>query len=293
VNHENTNIEPSLTHPISQLATESQCRSDAFYYWCDEIRLPHKPFYHRKLWEYAYILQCLAEAGMMAPGRNGLGFGVGKEPLVALLAARGCQMVATDLEQDEAIKQGWATTGQYAATLESLNDREICDPAKFPSRVKYRPLDMNNIDGDLVDFDFVYSSCAFEHLGSIELGLRFVENSIKCLKPGGIAVHTTEFNVNSKEETIDNNQTVLFRRKDIDLLVERLRANGHELEINFFAGDGPIDRHIDVPPWSETHLKIQLAQFVTTSIGLRIRKGQPRKRKSFFDQLRSIRKLAA
>jgi len=117
------NDEPNLTNPVSQMATEAQCRSDAFYYWCEETRLPHEPIFHRKLWEYAYILQCLSEAGRMSPGRRGLGFGVGQEPLVAVMAARGCSVVATDLDSEEATKQGWAGTGQYGATLEALNDR--------------------------------------------------------------------------------------------------------------------------------------------------------------------------
>jgi SAM-dependent methyltransferase len=266
------NDEPSLINPVSQMATEIQCRSDAFYYWCDETHLPHEPIFHRKLWEYAYILQCLSETGMMSPGRRGLGFGVGKEPLVAVMAARGCDIVATDLDIDEATKQGWAGSGEYAATLEALNDRGICPAARFASHVIYRVADMNKIDADLVGFDFVYSSCAFEHLGSIDLGIEFVKNSLKCLRPGGIAVHTTEFNVFSNDATIDHQQTVLFRRQDIDRLAAELHSQGHEIVLNYNAGSGPFDRHIDVPPWSGIHLKLQLEQYVTTSLGLLIKK---------------------
>ncbi len=264
--------EQSLTNPVSQMATEAQCRSDAFYYWCEETRLPHEPIFHLKLWEYAYILQCLSEAGMMSPGRRGLGFGVGQEPLVAVMAARGCSVVATDLDSEEATKQGLAGTGQYAATLEALNDRDICPPERFASKVSYRVADMNKIDADLVGFDFVYSSCAFEHLGSLKLGLQFVKNSLKSLRPGGIAVHTTEFNVFSNEATIDHQQTVLFRRQDIDGLAADLRSQGHEIVLNYNTRSGPFDRHIDVPPWSGIHLQLQLEQYVTTSLGLLIKK---------------------
>jgi SAM-dependent methyltransferase len=266
------NDEPSLTNPVSQMATEAQCRSDAFVYWCQETRLPHPPIFHRKLWEYGYILQALSEAGMMSPGRRGLGFGVGKEPLVAVMAQRGCEIVATDLDLEEATKQGWASSGQHAATLEALNDRGICPRDRFAALVKYRIADMNKIDADLVGFDFVYSSCAFEHVGSIELGLQFVKNSLKCLRPGGIAVHTTEFNVFSNDATIDHQQTVLFRRQDIDRLAADLTSQGHEIVLNYNTGSGPFDRHIDVPPWSGIHLKLQLEQYVTTSLGLLIQK---------------------
>jgi len=254
------------------MATEAQCRSDAFVYWCQETRLPHPPIFHRKLWEYGYILQALSEAGMMSPGRRGLGFGVGKEPLVAVMAQRGCEIVATDLDLEEATKQGWAGSGQHAATLEALNDRGICPRDRFAALVKYRIADMNKIDPDLVGFDFVYSSCALEHVGSIELGLQFVKNSLKCLRPGGVAVHTTEFNVFSNDATIDNQPTVLFRRQDIDTLAADLASQGHEIVLNYNAGSGPFDRHIDVPPWSGIHLKLQLEQYVTTSIGLIVKK---------------------
>ena len=129
---------------------------------------------------------------------------------------------------------------------------------------------MNKIDPDWVGFDFVYSSCAFEHVGSIEQGLQFVKNSLKCLRPGAIAVHTTEFNVFSNDATIDHQQTVLFRRQDIDRLAAELRSQGHEIVLNYNTGSGSFDRHIDVPPWSGIHLKLQLEQYVTTSLGLLI-----------------------
>jgi hypothetical protein len=131
---------------------------------------------------------------------------------------------------------------------------------------------MNKIDPDLVGFDFVYSSCALEHVGSIELGLRFIKNSLNCLRPGGVAVHTTEFNVFSNDATIDNQPTVLFRRQDMDTLAADLISQGHEIVLNYNPGSGPFDRHIDVPPWSEIHLKLQLEQYVTTSLGLIVKK---------------------
>lgn len=152
--------------------------------------------------------------------------------------------------------------------------------------MSYRVADMNKIDPDLVGFDFVYSSCAFEHVGSIELGLQFVKNSLKCLRPDSIAVHTTEFNVFSNEATIDHQQTVLFRRQDIDRLAADLTSQGHEIVLNYNTGSGPFDRHIDVPPWSGIHLKLQLEQYVTTSLGLLIQKAS--QIKSFFNHIQTF-----
>jgi len=61
---------------------------------------------------------------------------------------------------------------------------------------------MNAAPSDLSDFDFCWSASAFEHFGSIDQGLAFIERIIECLKPGGRAVHTTELNVSSNDDTV-------------------------------------------------------------------------------------------
>ena len=131
---------------------------------------------------------------------------------------------------------------------------------------------MNAISEDLTGFDFVWSSCAFEHLGSIERGLAFVTRAMRCLKPGGIAVHTTEFNLSSNGPTVESRDLSVFRRQDIERLVRELEAAGHRVwPLNLNPGNGPVDRYVDVPPYrSEPHLKLRLDRFVITSIGLAI-----------------------
>ena len=131
---------------------------------------------------------------------------------------------------------------------------------------------MNNIPSDLRNFDFTWSSCAFEHLGSLEHGLRFVLRQMDCLKPGGFAVHTTEYNVSSNRETVDETQTVLFRRQDIERLVSDLRDDNHVIDVDFTTGRTPADLHVDEPPFTETHLKMRMSGFATTSAGLIIEK---------------------
>jgi hypothetical protein len=133
---------------------------------------------------------------------------------------------------------------------------------------------MNHIPDDLKDFDFNWSSCSFEHLGSIEKGLAFVRNQLKTLKPGGWAVHTTEFNASSNDETFEGENLVLFRQRDIDRLVQGLRSEGHFVEeMDYSFGWHPLDYKIDTPPYIQTpHLKLQLVNFVCTSIGLIIQK---------------------
>lgn len=264
---------PRLRDPISQACTQAQMDEPTFGFWCAAIG--EVPRYHRKQWEFCYIAQALARNGMLAPGLHGLGFGVGSEPLAALFAQRGVTILATDLEQTEAQALGWVDTDQHAASKAALNTRALCAPEAFDRLVDFRVVDMNDIPEDLAGrFDFCWSACALEHLGSIALGLAFIENSVECLVPGGVAVHTTEFNCSSNKKTLDNASTVLFRKIDFINLSARLRARGHFIDMTFDLGNQPLDTYVDTPPYSdENHLKLALADFVTTSFGIIVRKG--------------------
>jgi SAM-dependent methyltransferase len=265
---------PQTPPPLlkSSLCKQEQLESPRFRHWAEELRDPFK--LHRKLWEYCYITQALHERGLLEDGRRGLGFGVGREPLVSYFASRGCEVVGTDLDPERAASAGWTQTGQHSSGLEAMNDRAICDPARYRSHVSFRVVDMNDIPPDLGGFDFTWSSCSLEHLGSIEHGIRFLERQMDCLKPGGVAVHTTEFNVSSNRETLDPNPSVvLFRRRDILALARRLRSRGHHIELDLSQGTRIADRFVDVPPYSgEYHLRLEWDRFVTTSIGLIITK---------------------
>jgi hypothetical protein len=180
--------------------------------------------------------------------------------------------VATDLGTEQARAAGWTDTDDHAGGLTRLNDYGFCPPDQFEQRVAYRDLDMNAIPGDLRDFDFTWSSCAFEHLGSLASGMDFVVNQMECLRPGGIAVHTTELNVSSDTDTITEGGTVLYRKRDVEDLVRRLRADGHRIAYDLSEGTRTEDRHVDVPPFSNTHLRTTLGEYVTTSVALVIQK---------------------
>ena len=262
----------------SCVCREAYYRLPLFRWWCDRLHEP--PKYHRKLWEYVYICQVLHERGMLAPGMRGVGFGVGKEPLAALFASRGAAILATDMDADAAREAGWLGSAQHAgAELDALNERGICEMQKFRSAVRYRNVDMNAIPDDLAGFDFCWSSCAYEHLGSLEHGLAFVRKAMNVLRPGGIAVHTTEFNLSSNEHTAATGPTVLFRRRDFEALGATLTADGHMVApFDFETGHEPVERYVDLPPFAlEPHLRLRLpfgvASYITTSIGVIVVKG--------------------
>lgn len=275
--------QPSLMAPDWQLCTASQFREPLFGDWRRTIRRPFAM--HRKAWEWTFILQVLQQHSMLQPGRHGIGFAVGREPLVATLAAHGCSILATDAPLD-AVDTQWVDTDQHASSLATLNEAGICEPATFAENVSFRPVDMNEIPTDLRGFDFLWSSCAMEHLGSLEHGIHFVCSAMDCLKPGGVAVHTTEFNLNSDELTLETPTASAYRKQDIERLYLRLAAEGHVLpRLNFVTGSEPEDFHVDLPPYSTEipagftspiHLKLlwhdTMISLVLTSIGLFARK---------------------
>jgi hypothetical protein len=116
--------EPTLSDPVSQLCTEAQMAEPVYRYWCEVIW--ESPCKHRKQWKYCYILQALHGAGLMQNDARGLGFSVGREPLAAVLAERGCHVVATDMDPKLAAHAGWTDTNEYAVEFAQLNDRGFC-----------------------------------------------------------------------------------------------------------------------------------------------------------------------
>lgn len=268
----NTSLVYDFGKRRSELCKAMDMNAAWYRRWCDE--LSEKPGFHRKQWEFVYIMQALWERGCIEPGKMGLVFAVGREPLPAMFAKYGCSILATDILPEEGVKKGWGDSSQLCFGVELLNDRGICEPDKFKKLVSYRAVDMNAIPVDLHDFDFNWSSCSFEHLGNIEKGISFLKDQLKTLRPGGWAVHTTEYNISSNDETQDNNDTVIYRKKDIDEIVSSLRNEGHFVEeTDFSLGGLPEDFIVDTEPHDQKiHIRLQVGKYVVTSIGLIIQK---------------------
>ncbi|HZH50254.1 MAG TPA: hypothetical protein VEZ16_00080 [Microvirga sp.] len=231
---------------------------------------------HRKIWEFAYIAHHLERMGALGPGKRGLCFGAGEEPLPAFFAKRGSHIVATDAPA-EIVLGKWIETAQHSDNIGKLAKPEIIDNKLFTERVTFEPCDMNAISPHLKEFDFCWSACCLEHLGSLRHGLDFIINSVeKTLKIGGVACHTTELNLSSNEDTLESEHMSLFRRRDLEELIEDLRRRGHEvLPLVVTPGATPIDHYIDLPPYlNDPHLKLRLGGFVSTSVGIVVRRGR-------------------
>jgi SAM-dependent methyltransferase len=267
----NTSLTSDFGKRRSELCKAKDFHSAWFRRWCDE--LSEKPNFHRKQWEFIYIAQALWERECLIENKGGLVFAVGNEPLPGLFAKYGCSILATDIQPETGIERGW-NNGQLCFSAEQLNNRGLCPEEKFNRLVAYKPVDMGNLPPDLVGFDFNWSSCSFEHLGTIEKGFQFLKNQLTTLKPGGWAVHTTEYNISSNDETQDNNETVVYRQRDIEKIANELRSEGHFIEeLDYSLGGLPEDFKVDLHPYKQdVHLRLQIDKYIVTSIGLIIRK---------------------
>lgn len=260
--------EPNLETITSQVCTSRQFTEATYDRLCLEIA--QDKLRHRKQWEYIYILRALEQLCVLLPGSSGLGFGCGKEPLAAVMAKRGVDVLCTDVAPIQSGDAYWGATNVRDYFYEG-----ICSWTQFEKHVRFRPVNMTSIPGDLGIYDFLWSSCALEHLGSLQHGIDFVLAANKYLRCGGIAVHTTELNAEGDEDTYESTELSLYRKKDILRMKELVERQGNTfLPLNFNMGSEELDQYVDVPPYSrDKHLKIRIAEkYVTTSIGFVILK---------------------
>jgi len=208
---------------------------------------------HRKHWEYYYIVSNLRKHMELKPGLKGLVFGAGKEILPSYFASLGIQITATDKTDGT----GWDHNGQHSKNKEDLYFPEVIHQNIFSAMVQFESCDMNDIPEKYYDqFDFVWSTCSLEHIGGLKQGLTFIDNSIKCLKPGGVAIHTTEFNLSSNDNTINAIDVCFYRKKDLEYL-----ENKYEFKFNYnfdFSDNREDNRYIVV----------DMLGYLFTSIGL-------------------------
>jgi hypothetical protein len=179
-----------------------------------------------------------------------------------MFASKGAKILASDLPGGEATP--WMAGGQWAG------EEQI-----WPPGVTFTLVDMNAIPPVLRqgNYDFVWSACALDHLGTLKAGLDFIKTTIECLKPGGIAVHTTEYNLSSHNKTVESGGVVLYRESDLQSLMNEVVAQGHLMEMDLTHGVDPWDFFMPREPEKEPHLCMRYDGFVTTSVGIVIQRG--------------------
>jgi hypothetical protein len=274
---------PDFDHVVSQAVSAAQFAHPAFDRLCrivypTNVNLPWgeapagRP--HRKVWEYVYVLRAAEQHGLLRNGLRAIGFGVGHDPIPAVLAAQGLSVLATDRDAAEGDSGTWAATGQHLSSLRAISMPEIVPADVLERQVTIRYVDMNEVPDDLGTFDLVWSCCALEHLGSPRAGLDFVLRTLDLLRPGGVSVHTTELELTPRSDTADYGHLAVYRIVDLDELAREVRRRGFVMETNWYVSmETAADRWIGRHPYDDpAHLKLVVGESLSTSVGLLIRR---------------------
>jgi len=171
---------------------------------------------HRKIWELTYIMHIVNTMKLCTSDlQRGYVWAVGQEPLPSYFANLGCRITGSDMPETETSKIEWAATGQHSSNKDGMYHANLISSKEtFDRLVDYRAENMNFLPPDIYGkYDFTWSTCSLEHVGSISLGQRFIMNSMDILKPGGLSIHSMEFTLSSLEDTVETGSTVLWRKK--------------------------------------------------------------------------------
>jgi len=171
--------------------------------------------FHRKAWEFAHAVYGLRKLGRLPPDAVALGVGSGHEPILYFLANKIRKVIATDIYE-----------GDFAAGHGSpymLDYPEMFAPFHFrKDHLQVLVMDGRKLDFADNSFDFVFSFSSIEHFGGHKEATTAMCEMFRVLKPGGIAVITTELILNKLGRAWG-----FFRRKGIKLIF--LGATGFDL----------------------------------------------------------------
>jgi hypothetical protein len=112
---------------------------------------------------------------------------------------------------------------------------------------------------DLSTYDFIWSSCSLEHLGSLELGEQFIYNSLKHLKPGGVCPHD-EYNAQSILHR--EKGAVSFIANEISSVLSRNYANKVSRWLDFTREHALWCDCRRTTLYRDVHLKLRLDDYI-------------------------------
>ena len=194
--------EGTLKAPVSQLCTRRQLGEPACRNWTRQLGLAPATL-SLDAWERAYIQRVLDRYDVSRPGARGLGIGGLGDPLAEAIAVTGPRL-----------------------TLTTPGDPPAGAPLPGGGAVAMR-LDPAAVDG-LDGFDFAWATRA-GGVGATDRQevLRFVEDVLRTLKPGGLAVLVTDIDV--RPLTTGAAGGAMIRRADIDRIALLLISRGHQV----------------------------------------------------------------
>jgi len=179
-----------LAPPLNKVCRTADAGDPLWRRGYDDLGFSAGPeVFHRKIWEFNQALYGLRFLKRLAPEATALGIGCGHEEFMYFLANRIRRVIATDLYE------GVWIGGESDADV-------LHDPAKYaPFKYREDHLEVRRMDalalaaGDR-SVDFVFCLSSIEHFGSLRDKLTSLREMHRILKPGGVAVLTTEVVLN-------------------------------------------------------------------------------------------------
>lgn len=165
------------------------------------------PRFHRKQWESAMIFRSLRQSGKLRSDSVGLSMGGGKELILYSLAPHLKQLVVTDL-YDTQTAWDCAKTDDPDAFIKQNKPFPVDD-----TKLKALQMDMRDLQFPDRTFDFCYSTCAVEHIGTREDFLQHFNEVSRVLKDDGVYVFTTE--VSYGDTTIRDEHNYVFSLQEL------------------------------------------------------------------------------
>lgn len=158
--------------------------------------------YRARTWEFAAVVDRLAQAGLLDGSRSGVSFGSGRECLLYALSHVVQRLAATDLYDGASSwmrDMGASTARDYVLAGATLPARE--------SALEVHDADMRDTGLPGGEFDFAYSVCAFEHIGHDAEFLQHLREAHRLTTDDGVYVLTTEINLEDRTHPIETNYT--------------------------------------------------------------------------------------
>lgn len=209
---------PTFAAPVSQMCTAPQISAPEFKNWvkilglgnCDPVRQ----------WQGAFSAQVFQRYGMLEQGARALCVGGNGSPFPAMLTAEGLEVVAAEVAQTSSGSFGVAsgTDGENGATGAGAGGGASTQ----------QWMDVTNLPGDFVNFDLLWTNDVAADFGSVKAGSNFIEASISCLRPGGLAVHLLPFDPRSRA-TYGEDHGAHFSRRDLERLALILISRNYQV----------------------------------------------------------------
>ncbi|WP_174290849.1 hypothetical protein [Sphingomonas bacterium] len=190
-----------LATPVSQLCTAQQLAEPVFKALLDQLGgLPGRSRIDR--WEQVFLARVLDRYDVARSGARGLGIGALDDAIAPWLVQHGCSLLLT-------------IPNDPPADLDLSPQVEVR---------RLDPLAIDEIDG----FDFAWATRA-GGVGGRERQevLRFIEDSLRALKPAGLLTLVVPIDVAPRP--IGEDSGPMLRRPDIDRTVLLLLSRGHQV----------------------------------------------------------------